>query len=94
LKTIEGRLCKSLYAEIAVNDRIFVYSEDEQESVEVVVIGVRKYTSFSSLLQTESIEKILPDVDSVAVGVQRYREFYSEEKEAEYGVLAIEVALV
>jgi len=94
LKYIEGRLEKGLYAQVSKGDHIHVYSVDEKESVEVVVLGVRKYSSFLAMLQVEPFKKVLPDVDTPEEGVSKYREFYSKENEVKYGVVAIEVTLV
>uniref|UniRef100_A0A0E0DNL3 ASCH domain-containing protein n=1 Tax=Oryza meridionalis TaxID=40149 RepID=A0A0E0DNL3_9ORYZ len=49
------------------------------------VQAVRKYASFSEMLQAEMISEVLP-------GVGVYRKFYTEEKESLYGVLAISVS--
>jgi ASC-1-like (ASCH) protein len=94
LKTIEGRLDKGLYAEVAPGDHILVHTSTEDEHVEVEVVAVRSYTDFQAMLSTESIAKVLPNIHLVEDGVKLYRQFYSEAQEQEYGVNAIEVRLV
>lgn len=92
-KTIEGRLLKGKYAEISAGDHIFVQNDEETESFEVVVVSTRRYTSFSEMLNGECLSKVLPNAKSVAEGVSIYRQFYSVEKERQYGVVAIEVRM-
>ncbi|KAI8537436.1 hypothetical protein RHMOL_Rhmol09G0023600 [Rhododendron molle] len=55
------------------------------------VQDVRRYASFSEMLEAESLTKVLPGVQTIEEGVQIYRKFYSEEKEKLNGVLAIGV---
>jgi len=43
------------------------------------------------MLKKEGIENVLPGVKNIEEGVQIYRQFYSEEREKKYGVVAIEV---
>jgi len=93
-KTIEGRLKKDKYALIAPGDHIVVHNQEETDSVEVVVKGVRSYESFEELLKEEPLKKVLPDANSVEHGVKIYRQFYSPEQERRHGVVAIEVALI
>ncbi|OEL37402.1 hypothetical protein BAE44_0001578 [Dichanthelium oligosanthes] len=54
--------------------------------------GVRKYSSFSEMLQAEIISNVLPGISSIEEGVKVYRKFYTQEKEITYGVLAISVS--
>ncbi|XP_043696707.1 uncharacterized protein LOC122647343 [Telopea speciosissima] len=53
------------------------------------VKDVRRYDSFSEMLELESLPKVLPGVNSIEEGVQIYRKFYTEEKAKSNGVLAI-----
>lgn len=93
-KTIEGRLRKGLYAELAVGDFITVQTNDETESVLVKVADLRLYDSFAAMLATEDVHKILPNVDTPEAGVAVYRQFYTEDQERKHGVVAIEVLRV
>ncbi|CAL0324059.1 unnamed protein product [Lupinus luteus] len=89
LKTIEGRCASGKYRRIELGNLILV-----NKSVVFEVQGLRKYPTFSDMLKTESLEKVLPGVESVEEGVKVYRRFYTEEKEQENGVLAIIVSKV
>ena len=46
------------------------------------------------MLQTETVEQVLPGVPDVESGVKVYRRFYTKEKEKEFGVQAIHVRLL
>ncbi|XP_057452761.1 uncharacterized protein LOC130744606 [Lotus japonicus] len=76
LKTIEGR--------IEVGNLILF-----NKSLVFEVQGVRRYASFFDMLEAESLEKVLPGVESVEEGVKVYRRFFTGEKERENGVFAI-----
>ena len=93
-KTIEGRLCREWYAKIAPGDHVVVFNEDETDSFEVKVIAVRRYQTFKEMLSAEGISNILPNARSLDEGVAIYRQFYSEEQEQKFGVVAIEVRVI
>ncbi|XP_011007395.1 PREDICTED: uncharacterized protein LOC105113079 isoform X2 [Populus euphratica] len=83
-KKIEGRCATGDYLRIEPGDLILV-----NKIVVLKVEDVRRYASFSKMLQAESLKKVLPGVKTVEEGVQIYRKFYTEEKEMSNGVLAI-----
>ena len=43
------------------------------------------------MLEREGIERVLPGVHNIEEGVRIYRQFYTEEEEKNYGVVAIEI---
>ncbi|CAK7322658.1 unnamed protein product [Dovyalis caffra] len=86
-KTIEGRCATGDYIRIGPGDLILV-----NKSVVLKVEDVRRYSSFSKMLQAESLEQVLPGAKTVEEGVKIYRKFYTEEKEMSNGVLAIFVS--
>ncbi|XP_019457183.1 PREDICTED: uncharacterized protein LOC109357651 isoform X2 [Lupinus angustifolius] len=89
LKTIEGRCATSKYSRIELGDLILI-----NKSVVFEVQGIRRYPTFSDMLEAEKLEKVLPGVESVEEGLEVYRRFYTEEKELANGVLAIIVSKV
>jgi len=93
-KTIEGRIKKGLYREIAVGDHIVVFNKDETDKVEVLVKRIKNYSSFKEMLETEPFKKILPDVDYVEQGIEVYKQFYDSEQEKQFGVVVLEVERV
>lgn len=56
--------------------------------------NVTKYDSFENMIKVETLERILPTIDTVENGVQVYRQFYKAGVEKEKGVLAIQIKLL
>ena len=93
-KTIEGRIKKGKYTDIAPKDHIVVSKKESTETIEVLVIGVRTYKTFKEMLSHEPLQKVLPNTNSIDAGAAIYRQFYSAEQEKQYGVVAIEITLI
>lgn len=93
-KTIEGRIKKGWYRFVKPGDHIIVYNEEETESVEVLVKGVRAYASIREMLEQEPFKKLLPDVETIEQGVEVYKRFYTDEQQQKFGVVAIEIEKV
>ncbi|CAL4993746.1 unnamed protein product [Urochloa decumbens] len=86
-KTVEGRLATGNYNRITQGS-LLLFNKCLLLNVE----AVRKYSSFSEMLQAEKISNVLPGISSIEEGVKVYRKFYTEEKENSYGVLAFSVS--
>ncbi|KAK8447606.1 hypothetical protein SEVIR_8G106200v4 [Setaria viridis] len=86
-KTVEGRLATGNYNRITQGS-LLLFNKCLMLNVE----AVRKYSSFSEMLQAETISNVLPGISSIEEGVKVYRKFYTEERENSYGVLAISVS--
>ena len=91
-KTIEGRLNKGQFSRLEVGN--IVMWENAGQTVKTKLIRIEKYQSFSDMLVNEGLRHAVPGKETLKDGVDVYRGFYSEEKEIEYGVLAIEVKLM
>ncbi|XP_057849594.2 uncharacterized protein LOC131060393 isoform X3 [Cryptomeria japonica] len=85
-KTVEGRCALGNYKRILPGDLLLV-----NRCLLLTVQAVNWYNSFYQMIEAESIEKVLPGIETIEEGVQVYRQFYSEEKEKSGGVLAIAV---
>lgn len=83
-KTIEGRCAGGDYERIKSGALILL-----NKSVVFEVQDVRKYASFAEMLGVEILDEVLPGVKTIDEGVKVYRKFYTEEREASNGVLAI-----
>jgi ASC-1-like (ASCH) protein len=90
-KTVEGRLNKGLFARLKVDDVIIFHCNDKQITVKITEIN--HYNTFREYLETEGLENCLPGVKTVSDGIEVYRQWYSEEDEKLYKVVAIRVAL-
>jgi len=86
-KTVEGRLATGNYNRITQGS-LLLFNKCLLLNVE----AVKKYSSFSEMLQAEIISNVLPGISSIEEGVKVYRKFYTEEREKSYGVLAISVS--
>ncbi|KAL6214812.1 hypothetical protein ACLB2K_014244 [Fragaria x ananassa] len=84
LKTIEGRCNVGDYSRIGSGALILF-----NKCLIVEVKEVRSYGSFLDMLKAESLQKVLPGVNTIEEGVQVYRRFYTEEIERSNGVIAI-----
>ncbi|KAF7805333.1 protein SHORT-ROOT-like [Senna tora] len=84
MKTIEGRCAAGNYKRIATGALLLF-----NKCLVLEVEDVHSYTSFSEMLEAESLQKVLPGVKTIEEGVRVYRKFYTEEKERSNGVVAI-----
>lgn len=91
IKTIEGRLRKGLYAELASGDSIKVQTNDKTDSFIVKVVDIRSYPTFKELLAHEPLQKVLPNVATKDKAFDIYEQFYPLDQQREFGVIAIEV---
>jgi len=85
-KKVEGRLYDEKRKQINPGDAIVF-----EGKLKVRVKSIRKYSSFKEMLEREGIERVLPGVHNIEEGVRIYRQFYTEEEEKKYGVVAIEI---
>lgn len=86
-KTVEGRCATGNYNRIVPGSLLLF-----NKCLLLQVQYVKRYSSFSEMLEIETLENVLPGVETIEEGVQIYRKFYSEEKEMSNGVLAISVS--
>lgn len=102
-KTVEGRLAKGKFLNFKPGDLVKL-RKDVYENGELVasyedqarsrITKVEKYPSFREMLETVGYEKAIPRAASLEEALRDYRKFYSEDDEAEFGVLAIHFELV
>lgn len=92
-KTIEGRLNSSKHSTVTAGDIIWFASDKEKPFPEMAfeVKRVAPYATFRELLQGEDLAKVLPQIETVEMGVTVYEKYYSFERQQEIGVLAIEI---
>ena len=91
LKKVEGRLNRRDFAEMNKGDIIVFWSgEKETDNVIARIEDIRKYDSFEEMVETEGKAQVLPGLEGSKRGAAVYRDFFSEEDEKQYGVLAIE----
>ena len=89
LKSREGRLNKTKFAKLKVND-IVIWTY-KNKSCKTKIVNINKYDSFRDMIKKETLKRTLPGVPTIDCGVEVYRQYYSEELEKKFGVLAIEL---
>jgi ASC-1-like (ASCH) protein len=96
-KVVEGRLNKGLFSKIKINDTLVMFHMDKKThkktSFVCKVIDKKEYLTFESMIKDVGLEKILPGIKTLEEGVAVYRNFYSEELEKQYGVIAVFIKL-
>ncbi len=95
IKTVEGRLAKGDFANMAIGD-IIEFSNDSfgfERKFLVKITKIETFKTFRLYLKAKKLSKCLPGVDSLDQGVAVYRQFYSQEQEKEFGIIAITVQL-
>lgn len=103
-KTIEGRLNRSKFTEYQVGDIVSLRRDIRDEDgvlrdgapdvVRVMVIAVRQYPDFTSMIATEGYKKVIPTTASAQEAADEYNKYYSAEDQAHFGVLAIEIKVI
>ena len=94
-KRIEIRLNDEKRKKIKLGDKIkFLKEADLKESFEAQVIGLLKYNSFEELLRDYDIS-ILSDANMTKDElISTLEQFYTKEKQKQYGVLGIRIELI
>lgn len=97
-KTVEGRLAKGSFAQMAPGDVIVWYNDDWgfPREVRTRITRVTRHATFRRYLAQEGLRKCLPapGVRTLAQGVRVYRMFYPADEERRHGVLAIQLQLL
>ena len=52
------------------------------------------YKSFSEYLEAEGLNVCLPGIEELEDGLNVYYKYYTKEKEAEFGIVAIELEII
>lgn len=100
-KTIEGRLNRSKLAEYQVGDIVSLrrdyrdengtLQDGEPGAARVTITAISNYETFLTMVTAEGYEKVIPSAHSAQEAVEVYDKYYSQEDQARFGVLAIEV---
>lgn len=103
-KTVEGRLARGKFAHYAPGDIVELrrdfrdesgnLQEGEPNQARVRIVAIHRYVSFSEMLEREGIANVLPRAKSMKEAIVEYQKYYSNNEQAEYGVLGIVIELV
>lgn len=92
-KRIELRLYDEKRQKIALNDTI-IFSKSENETFKAQVIGLLRYNSFKDLFEDFDISILADNSMTKSELLEVLSEFYTPEKQAEFGVLGIRLKLI
>ena len=91
-KRIELRLFDEKRKQIQLGD-VIEFSKSENEKIRAEVIGILRYKTFSDLLEDFDIS-VLADTSMTREELLKVlNKFYSQEKQAEFGVVGIRIRI-
>ena len=95
LKSVEGRKNKGRFKEMKVGDVILWRNNDfTPREVLTKITGKAEYNTFKEYLETEGLDKCLPGIKSIDIGLSVYYKYFTKEDEKEFGVIAIRLELI
>ena len=92
-KRIELRLYDKKRQSIQLGD-IIEFAKSENEKFKAEVIGLLRYNSFADLFEDFDISILADNSMTKQELLEVLGEFYSEEKQAEFGVIGIRIKLI
>ena len=97
LKTVEGRKNKGKFKEMKVGDIIEWKNDDfKPRSFLTQITGKAEYPNFKIYLETEGLEKCLPNMEKYGIehGLSVYYKYFTKEEEQQFGVVAIRLKVI
>jgi ASC-1-like (ASCH) protein len=78
------------------DDYILFYNTDFdfKRSFRCKITSVHNYISFENYLQSETLEKCLPGIDTIEEGISIYYKYYNKEDEIKYKIKAIRLKVI
>lgn len=86
-KNIDLRLNCGKWREIQVGDEIV-------SNFLARIIRIKRYSSFSELIQDENLERILPPINLIEESLTINRQSFQKEEINQYGIIALELMVV
>jgi ASC-1-like (ASCH) protein len=90
-KKCEGRLNKGDFSEMKKGDYIIFENNDFDfpRTFRCKITSIHDYDSFEDYLESETLERCLPGIDTIEQGVGIYYKYYKKEDEMRYKIKAI-----
>lgn len=91
VKKIEGRLYKGDWTKLKIGD-IIIFSNNEmgfERFVKVIVTDLVSYSNFEEYLTKEGVDTCLPSIDFISDGIKVYRNYFTEDDEKKFGIIAV-----
>jgi ASC-1-like (ASCH) protein len=75
---------------------IFSLSGESSDSnpIKTIITDITNHKSFEDMISQHGLLNVLPGIETIQKGVAIYRQFYSPEKETEFGVVGIHIKLI
>lgn len=91
LKKVEGRLLKGEFINMNKGDYVTWTNRELgfPRSCTTLITSIHHYDSFKDYLISEGLPKCLPGVENLKEGLSIYYNYFSEEQEQQYGVVAL-----
>jgi len=86
-KIVEGRLNKGFFANLKINDTI-IFTHKKLKT-KMIIKSINKYNNFKEMIEEEGLSNVMPGIKSIDEAVGLYRQYYTQDDEKKYGVLAI-----
>jgi len=89
-KSVEGRLNKGDFANMAVGDFI-IFTNNElgfERKFTVEIYKINCFENFQEYLENETLERCLPGIDNMEDGLNVYYKYYTKEDEIKYKIKA------
>lgn len=93
-KIAEGRPKKGKFNNYKVGDILTIFNNKLNSNYNVEIIEILKYNTFYEMLKDLGIENVLPGIKTLDDGVNVYRQWYSEDVEKKFHVIAIKIKLL
>jgi ASC-1-like (ASCH) protein len=96
VKKCEGRLNKGDFADMKKDDYIVFENNDFDfpRSFRCEITSTHNYNTFKQYLQSETLNKCLPGIDTIDHGVSIYHQYYKPHDEATHKIVAIRLRVV
>ena len=91
-KNVEGRLNKGLFNTFNKDD--IITWKNGKNTVKTQIISIHHHKNFKSLLEYHHLSNVLPQIKTMAEGINIYNEFYSRADVTKYGTLAIKLKII
>jgi ASC-1-like (ASCH) protein/GNAT superfamily N-acetyltransferase len=91
-KLVEGRINCGIFKRVAIGD-VILFENRQRGNIKVVIESIHIYKDFPSMIKSEGLHLLLPDVSNIDEAVKIYRNLpqYTE-KEKRFGVVAIGIS--
>lgn len=97
-KKVEGRAMKDendRYKDIKRGDTIEFENKENHEKIVTLVRFVHHYSTVGKMLETEGIENVLPNGESIEQGIEKYNAISDYKKRiSEFGIYAFGIGAI